>query len=218
MEVEAKFSVPDQNTFERLLAVDRLAGLVVSTAEIRTVSDHYLDTADLAFLRRGFACRVRDSGDRVLVTLKGLGRGEDGLHSRQELEVSLEPGSGLQVTDWPPGATRDLGQEIAQESPLQTLFVVDQERHVRLLGESGSLTGAIELSLDQVHLGGLQNQVFYECEAELLPGGHMDQLLAVMEALRMQWHLGPESRSKFERGLALARPGTILGQAGDVEG
>jgi CHAD domain-containing protein len=59
-----------------------------------------------------------------------------------------------------------------------------------------------------------EDQVFYECEAELLPDGHMEQLSAVMDALDGQWHLVPEGRSKFERGLALVRPGLVL----DIDG
>jgi cobalt/nickel transport system ATP-binding protein len=90
MEIEAKFSLPDRATFDRLLQIEALAGCILSPARLKRVHDRYLDTASGGFLAGGYACRVRvDSAGGRLLTLKSLTPAQGLLHQRQEFEVSL---------------------------------------------------------------------------------------------------------------------------------
>jgi inorganic triphosphatase YgiF len=53
MEVEAKFSVPDRATFERLSRLEELAGYRLEPAGVKQIRDRYLDTDDRVILRAG---------------------------------------------------------------------------------------------------------------------------------------------------------------------
>ncbi len=89
IEVELKYRMTDPATGERLLAADSLAGFVpLGPAETVRHEDRYVDTADGALATAGFAGRLRETGGRAVITLKGLRRLDDGgaAHRREELE------------------------------------------------------------------------------------------------------------------------------------
>jgi inorganic triphosphatase YgiF len=213
MEIEAKFAVPDADTFQRLQAVDQIAGFSLSVGQVKQVHDTYLDTDDRLFLAARYACRRRERGDELLITLKGLGRAEGAVHRREELETSLPSGEssveGLAALphEWPASQVRDRVLQLVGEVPLAPLFDLRQTRVVRLVSQPADQTDqderlVAELSLDDVHLivqG--REQAYYEIEVELAPQGTEGDLAAIVACLRDEWSLDPEPRSKFERAL-----------------
>lgn len=203
MEVEAKYGIPDRETYERLLAIRSLGGFVAESFLHKQVEDRYFDTAERAFLRGGFACRARMSAGRPLITLKSLTPAHNALHQRIELEVRLESGNAQQIAEWPASPARTLAAELSQGQPLTLLLQLWQERHQRILHASDGRE-VIELSLDCVRLIAQTHAVFYELEAELLPAGAMNELQAVDDVLRQEWELAAEPCSKFERALSFA--------------
>jgi CHAD domain-containing protein len=209
METEAKFALPDREAFERLQAVEHLAGYVLSAHQVTRVRDTYLDTADRAVLAAGYACRVRRQEDGLLVTLKGLGGAEGPIHRREEWEVALEEEQ--PPSQWPEGPVRELVLEVVGDAPLFPLFELEQTRSVRLIQENDRLIA--EMSLDDVRLTveGMQH-AYYELEVELLPDGTADDLAAITVCLLEEWGLQPVSRSKFERALALVDASHSVGE------
>ena len=106
MEVEAKFSIPDERTFQRLLEATSLAGYSLEEPALLDLHDRYLDTGDGAILAGGYACRIRQQDGLTLATLKGLGTASGAIHHRIEHEVELpQP---LPPQQWPPSVARDL--------------------------------------------------------------------------------------------------------------
>lgn len=206
MEIEAKFSIPDQPTFDRLRVVESLAGLQAGPARLTQDYDRYLDTPDRALMAGGYACRwrVRQGSCWPLITVKALTPASAHLHSREELEVVLEEESSEDPTTWPASEARQIVASLSQGRPLATLFEAWQERYVRLLHAPEAPTLLVELSLDCVHLGSKDAPGLFELEAELLADQAQPQLAALAAELQNQWRLLPEPRSKFERGLALA--------------
>lgn len=203
MEVEAKFCIPNEQVFERLLEAPALASYSLGSAVSSGLHDTYLDTPTRAILAGGYACRLRRDGDHLLLTLKGLGGATAGIHRRLEYEIEL-PGP-LPIADWPGGAARDLAIRLAGSQPLVPLFALDHIRHDRPV-----MAGEVEvaqLSLDRVrvyyHELPEPADTYLEVEAELLPGGREEDLAALAAALGREWELPAENRSKFERALAL---------------
>jgi inorganic triphosphatase YgiF len=203
MEIEAKFSISDRATFDELRVVAQLAGLHAGPAVVKQIHDRYLDTADRKLLRGGYACRLRSSPTRRLITVKALTPASGHLHSRAEIEVTLRSDSTEDPTTWPATETRQLIESLSEGRPLELLFEVWQERHVRLLSAPGISAPLIELSLDLVRLGSRDAPGFLELEAELLNAGAQQQLAALAAELQARWRLLPEPRSKFERGLSV---------------
>ncbi|HYN89496.1 MAG TPA: CYTH domain-containing protein [Ardenticatenaceae bacterium] len=201
MEIEAKLSVPDEDSFRRLHGIDRLAGYTVLPGRVEEVEDTYLDTPGGAILTAGFACRRRRRAGRITVTLKALVGAEGAIHRREELEVELrEDGPPAQ---WPASPVRERLAEWGGKGPLVPLFELRQRRDVRLVGAGERVVA--ELSLDEVTFATAEGEArTFELELELRPGGSEEELVALATCLREEWGLMPEPVSKFERGLALA--------------
>ncbi len=89
MEIEAKFCIPDERSFQGLLETTSLAGFGLGPESVHELTDRYLDTAEGCLRMAGYACRVRQDGGRTLLTLKGLGEAAGAVHRRVELEVEL---------------------------------------------------------------------------------------------------------------------------------
>lgn len=204
MEVEAKFRIPDEQTFQNLLATPSLAGYTLESEEVKQVVDEYRDTPDRAFLRDGFAFRLRSTGDRRLISLKSLTPTTSALHRREEMEAHLDPELVTDVDSWPTSGAKALILEIGGKQPFQKLISLKQERHIRILCSPDNQQPVIELSLDRINLEG--SPEFFELEAELLPAGQMSDVDRVIDVLENEWQLQPETLSKFERGLGLTHP------------
>jgi CHAD domain-containing protein len=201
LEVEAKFSIPDEQTYQRLLEATSLAGYSLEDPVLLLLHDRYLDTAERAILAGGYACRIRQQGDLTLATLKGLGSASGAIHRRVELEVELpEP---LPPRQWPPGAARDLALSLCDGEPLVTLLEATQTRHRRHLCDGNRVIA--ELNLDRVRLyqKDQTSATYLELEVELMHGGSEEALEQFVEELQTEWGLLPQSRSKFERGMDL---------------
>ena len=69
LKVEAKFSIPDERTFQRLLKATARTGFSLEESRLAELCDRYLDTADGAFRARGYACRIRWQDSQTLATL-----------------------------------------------------------------------------------------------------------------------------------------------------
>jgi CHAD domain-containing protein len=203
LEIEAKYSIPDEQTFQRLQETPTLADFDLGQMTATDLHDTYLDTPDRAILAGGYACRLRREGSRYLATLKGLGSTTDSVHRRDEFEAEL-PGP-LPPRDWPPGMARDLALQLAGDRPLSTLFVIEQTRHARSMRQGDRHVA--QLALDRVHVvvgtpAGSPAD-YLELEAELMPDGR-EADLAVLGAELEVWGLLPVSLSKFVRALSLA--------------
>ncbi len=199
MEIEAKFVLPDTEVLEHLLTVDHLADFALKGKQVKQVKDTYLDTPDRLILAGGFACRQREKDDGVLITLKGLGRAEDGVHRREEYEVLLP--AVAPPTEWPAGPVRDRVDELIGDAHLVPLFYIEQTRILRQVSQDERIVG--ELSLDDVLTTAQgKEQGCLELEVELAPQGTEEDLKALVACLQDEWELEPMVLSKFERGLA----------------
>jgi CHAD domain-containing protein len=201
LEVEAKFSIPNEQTFQRLLETTSLAGFQLASPTLFRLHDRYLDTADGALWTGGHACRIRRQNSQTLVTLKGLGTVSGAVHRRIEREVELpEP---LPPRDWPSSTARDLVMRLCRDAPLLPLFEMQQMRHRRHVHDGDRAVAELNLDRARMYRGDEAAPTFLELEAELLPDGNEQDLERLAAELVEGWGLVPQTRSKFERGLAL---------------
>jgi len=201
MEVEAKFALPDAETFRRLKEINHLAGFALSEGRTRQVSDTYIDTAERTMLASGYACRQRTQNGTIRITLKGLQDAEGAVHRREELEVPLP--SPQPPSQWPPGPVRDRVLQLIGDAPLAPLVALQQTRTVRLVRDGQRPVA--EFSLDQVHLDAEGGELsYFELEVELGAEGTEDDLATIVSVLQDEWGLSPQKRSKFERALAFS--------------
>ena len=196
-EVELKYRVTDLAAAERLMASDRL-GPFTAGAPARTVQleDRYVDTADAALSRAGFAVRLRQKGAQTIVSAKSLARteGPGGSVSREELEGPADRVA--PAVDWPASDARSLVIEHAGDAPLVELVTIRQLRRKRQLKAAGA---RVELSLDEVDVveRGRVIDRFVELEAEVMKGD-ASTLAGLAEALATEPGLERADGSKLE--------------------
>lgn len=201
LEIELKYRMSDAAAGARLLAADELAGLqALGPAQTVQHTDRYVDTPTGALAAAGYAGRLRGTGDRTVITLKGLRRLDDGgaTHRREELEGPADPATG--ADGWPESAARDAVRSIAGDAPLVDLVLLRQVRHKRLYGRDGA---SVELSVDDVEVVDGSGEVierFGEVELELREGDEVI-LEPVVELLAEIEELVAADTSKLERAL-----------------
>lgn len=201
MEIEAKFSVREAETFRRLLEVPELAGLALSAGRPRPLRDTYLDTPAWSILAAGYVLRRREEAEGIRLTLKGAGGVTGAVHRREEVELVLP--ADLPPAEWPAGPLRERVLAWSGESALLPLVTLTQTRFIRRLSEGEREVA--EFSLDEVTLSaGERRTSFRVLEIELAPAGTEADLAALVRALRSVWRLRPEPLSKFERAFAFA--------------
>ena len=200
MVIEAKFSVPDRAVYWHLQVADRVGGYSLSTLDMQSVWDTYLDTKRRGILAAGYSCRRRETNEGSVITLKSLGGAEGAVHRRGEWEQKMA--ASRRPANWPDSPVRDLVLQLIGQEPLRSLFELHQTRVIRLLKQDEQPVA--ELRLDSVSLVTEEGeQVYFDLEVELPPQTPEETLTAIVTCLQDEWHLNPEPLSKGERALAL---------------
>ena len=200
LEVELKYRVVDAAAGDRYLVVDELAGFrPVSAVRSTQVEDRYIDTADGALARAGFAARIRQTAKETIVAVKSTARrvGSGSVHRREELEGPADRTA--HPRDWPPSDARSVLLEQCGDAPLVEVVTIRQLRRKRNLERDGT---TVELSLDEVDAVSRSRVVsrFVELEVELLSGDEA-ALGAIDAALAADAGLAPADSSKLRSAL-----------------
>jgi len=206
VEVELKYRVVDLAGAERYLVAEQIGAFSgSSTARASQFEDRYVDTADGAFARAGFAVRIRQTGRGTVVSVKSLARteGTGGAVRREELEGPADRTAG--PLEWPASDARSLVLELAGDAPLVELVTIRQLRRKRVVRDGDT---RVELSLDEVDVVARSRVVdrFVELEAELVKGSE-ERLASLAEVFVADPALAPVSGSKLESALAMLGPG-----------
>lgn len=211
IEMELKYRVLDLTAAERYLTAATIGPFSgASQARSMQLEDRYVDTADGAMERAGFAVRMRSSGTGVIVSVKSRARreGPGGAVGREELEGPADRTSG--PSDWPPSDARSLVLELAGDAPLVEVVTIRQLRRKRQLRDGST---RVELSLDEVDVVASKRVVgrFIELEAELVKGDETrlaglaaafgtDQALSVATGSKLDAALMAVQRAKPNNG------------------
>jgi uncharacterized protein YjbK len=187
MERELKIALPDRVSFERVLQV-----LGDPDQTIDQVN-YYFDTGE-EFLRKSHATvRVRNEGDKVLLTLKRGTQKSDGYFESEEIEDPLESGSFSPESFDPYAEDTRVGRVLIADyggPRLSCLGSIENRRRVFKL-EHG-----IKIELDETRFPGDRTEFEIECESE-------DELLArekVSEIIRKAGvRARPQTKTKHQR-------------------
>ena len=200
MEIEAKFVLPDREVMARLLSASELAGFALGAADEQHYHDQFLDTTSRKLLATGWYLRQRDTLDGAMLTLKGSAKLEGGVHRRLEWNERLTEGHSPENP--PPGELRERLAELVGGEPLVPLVSLEQVRFFRTLSLAERIVA--DLSLDEVHYqSAVAEATDLELEVELRQQGTEPDLELVTRCLMDEWHLAPQTQSKFERAMAL---------------
>ena len=202
VEIELKYEVAVAGGGDRYLVAPDL-GPFTPVGHVRStrVEDCYVDSADWALSRAGFAARLRRTARGTQIGLKRQAAVEGRLQRREELEGPADSESA--PTDWPASPARSVILELCGDAPLVGLLTIRQLRRVRRL-ESGETRA--ELSVDEVEVLGDDRTLdrFEELEVELTAGPE-EPLHSLGEVLDRDGGLRHASRSKLDRAVGVIR-------------
>ena len=201
MEIEAKFTIKDRETYIQLKNLDSLYGLQLTEPRVQELQDIYLDTPKNKLFAAGYALRQRESAQAAWITLKTTEAPKKGaVHRREELEAEIPPGT--TPSEWPSGPVLDSVQQIIGDTPLKPMVRLSQSRVIRHLVDGTRQVA--EISLDEVSIHGDEKTAsFIELELELEPGGSTEEFEELAAALGADWNLKPQKKSKLDRALEL---------------
>jgi len=204
-EVEIKFRARSGGALDGLAAIDRLAGAELGRPRTVAEVDRYLDTADGRLAGARWACRLRERGGAIRVSLKGPAEasGRAWLHRRAEVEGPANPAT--DPASWPPSEARDLLDRLRAGAPLAERFRLEQERTERSVAVDGVPIGTMTLDRVQVVGEGEVAGTLHAVELELadpegIEAGLVDRLA---RELADRPGLEPDDRTKLEHALDL---------------
>ena len=217
IEVELKYRVVDLAAAERYLVAEEIGTFAGTSAPRSTqMEDRYMDTADGAMAKAGFAVRLRQSGKGTIVSIKSLARTEGigGAMRREELEGPADRTAG--PLEWPASDARSLVLELAGDAPLVELVTIRQLRRKRIVRDGDT---RVELSLDEVDVVARSRVIdrFVELEAELVKGAE-ERLSGLAEVFAADPALAPAIGSKLEAAMVAVQAGPGRHGAPDLGG
>lgn len=203
IEVEAKLRADGPDVLAALASRPRLGRASLGPAATVDEVDRYLDTEDGALAAARWACRLRERGGRVRVSLKGppdAPTTEVGVHRRPEVE-----GPANEVPDpaaWPASEARNLLTRLAGGAPLRERLRLRQRRTERAVTRDGASLGTLTLDVVEIDLGGRSGGVLHVVELEMDPSSTDESGLAEAAAhLARIPGLTPERMTKLEHAL-----------------
>ena len=202
IEVEMKYEVATAGGGDRYLVAPELGPFTPDgpVTSVR-VEDRYVDSADWALARAGFATRLRKTSRGTEIGLKAQNASRGRLQRREEIEGPAD--EELVPAGWPASQARTVILELCGDEPLVELLTVRQLRRVRPL-QAGATRA--ELSVDEVEVisGGRVLDTFEELEVELKRGDEKP-LSALVALFDGDPGLHPVSRSKLDRAVEAIR-------------
>ena len=204
MEIEMKYGLPSKEVADSIWEDEYLTSMADATsAENLVMKAIYFDTADLKLSKNNISVRVRAEGDRNFATLKANGHHEDGMFTRDELNVPVTDESSFMALDPKIFAGSEVGDkmlEILNGEMLVNLLEMHFVRRRKRIAYSSSI---MELAID---IGEIVTdsgtRPIQEMEIELFAGSE-DAIRALGEEIAKKYDLKVKTTSKFKDGLEM---------------
>ena len=200
-ELEIKLAISDNHLFDNIVADPEIQAMAADNKPVsRSFEAVYFDTRQFLLQNNGYSYRIRQEGEEWVATVKSDLSTSGGLSEREEWNEkvtgpapSLKPFSGTHVGD-------RLALLMGNEK-LQPLFSTRFSRTSLPLRTADGTR--VELALDRGTIwSGISGIPISELELELLEGS-AGELLKLAAWFVSRWHLSPEPKSKYARGLEL---------------
>lgn len=196
IEIELKYKINEMQIKSILKKLKQLNPSQIKRQEMKA---KYFDTIDHLLLKNKMALRTRDEEHCTYATVKTKGDYYDGLYSRKEWNVDITDKKYNSLMD--AFSNTEVGErllDIVEGKKLIEQFRTEFSRK-RFVIQSPECI--LEVAIDQgdiITKNGTEK--ISELEIELLEG-EKTCLIDFGEQLKQQFHLEPEKRSKYARGL-----------------
>ncbi|MDR2132050.1 MAG: CYTH domain-containing protein [Clostridiales Family XIII bacterium] len=212
MEVELKYKLHDKYLLTTIPNDEYLIGIEeMGTRERVFMKAAYFDTENYILSENDIAFRVRMEGARIVASLKWNDSGEDGLYTREEINVPVDDPACFLMPDPMLFKESEVGKHVVallDGKPLVSIFEMKFLRNRFRVDTGGAIC---EVSLDDGDIvTDFGERHIAEIEIELFSGSR-DDLLKLGAVLSEKYGLAPELESKYARGLKLLGRGRSAG-------
>lgn len=204
MEIELKYVIGDKETANSIWEDEYLLSIAEKdTRDKLYLKASYFDTDDYILSKNDIAFRIRMEGSRIVASLKWNGKSDEGLHSREEINVPVKDDACFIQPSAEIFRESEIGREVIElldgkplRSLLETRFL---RRKMRL--DSGKCI--CEVAIDEGEIvTDFDTSPIMELEIELFSGDQED-LIRIGSYLAEKYDLKIEDQSKYARGLKL---------------
>jgi inorganic triphosphatase YgiF len=163
----------------------------------------YFDTEGSALAKKDIAFRVRMEGTRVVASLKWNGGSDNGLHTREEINVPVADEACFIMPDPAIFKESEAGRamiEILDNKPLHNVL---ENRFLRSKMKIDTGTCICEVAIDIGEIvTDFGNEPICELEIELFTGSE-ESIREIGHSLSEKYGLIPQNQSKYARGLKI---------------
>ena len=203
MEVELKFLVEESIAREKILGDKHLAEIMdEGSQEEIEMKAIYFDTEDLDLCNSEIAFRIRRENSQPVATLKWGGKVENGLHTRGELNVTVneEYAKNPSLSIFKGSEIYEVIEKTVGDKPLKSLMEANCLRK-QLQVDTGKSICVVSLDVGEI-VTAKGTAPISELEVELY-SGDKDDMIALGHELAVKYNLKEGAKSKFRVGLEL---------------
>jgi len=202
MEIEIKYALPDKKAADGIWEDEYLASISdAASAESLVMKAVYFDTPELDLQKNDLALRVRAEGDRVFATLKTGGKQDNGLFTREEINVPVPDDSSFMALDPRLFSGSESGDKLIELVGSKPLVNVLEMRFLRRRKRVAYESSIMELAIDIGSIITDKAEVpIQEMEIELFAGSE-DALRILGDEIAKKYGLVVKTTSKFKDGL-----------------
>lgn len=204
MEIELKYSIPDDLTADKLWEDAQLLSFEEEdTREKVPMKAAYFDTEDRILSKHDIAFRVRKEGTRIVASLKWGGSAVGALYQRQEINVPVDDEACFIMPSTQIFKESDIGQKVIEIVGDRMLICIVEMSFMRRRFRIDKDDTIIEVSIDDGEIiTDNGNEPISEIELELF-SGEQDVLTDIGAELAARYSLSEGLSSKYKRGLML---------------
>ena len=204
MEIEMKYGIEDKEIANSIWEDEYLVSIEEKDSREKVyMKASYFDTDDYILSKNDIAFRVRMEGSRIVASLKCNGASQDGLHTREEINVPVNDEACFIAPDPEIFKESDIGRDmiaLVAGKPLHSLL---ETRFLRSRMRVDTGKSICEVAIDEGEIvTDFGNLPICELEIELFTGDQED-VLHMGRTLAEKYGLTMENRSKYARGLKL---------------
>ena len=206
LEVEEKLQVNSSRVFERIREEGHVAGNPINRGRLALQRDTYLDTPAGHLYRTGASLRLREKDGRFILTMKTP---VEGTRVRTEDEAFLTADEASELLHGSPGLLdcdiTAAAVDYVGGAELAPVLLASNQRETWNIS---SPLGSMQMCFDWVQYsdpsGASADRMAEEYELELeLQQGPRSLVVGAASHLAQRFHLAPQTRSKYERGVTL---------------
>ena len=204
MEIEMKYGIGNKEIAKSIWDDEYLLSIEEKDSREKVyMKAAYFDTDDYILSKNDIAFRVRMEGSRIVASLKWNGESVDGLHTREEINVPVTDEACLISPSPEIFKESDIGLSMIELIAGQNLHSLLETCFLRSKMRVDTGKSICEVAID---VGEIVTDfgVLPICELEIeLFSGEQEDVLRIGTTLAQKYHLVPENRSKYIRGLKL---------------